>query len=64
MKTARPPKGYSPGTLADPAFTYRPSHSTNVAATIARAHRLTERRVWDVLDGKHTRAGDVRVVVV
>lgn len=39
MKTARPPKGYSPGTLADPAFTYRPSHSTNVAATIARARR-------------------------
>ena len=39
MKTAHPPKGYSPGTLADPAFTYRPSHSTNVAATIARARR-------------------------
>ena len=29
-----------------------------------RAHRLTERRMWDVLDGKNTRAGDVRVVGV
>ena len=32
--------------------------------TAIRAHRLTERRVWDVLDGKDTRAGDVRVVGV
>ena len=32
--------------------------------TAIRAHRLTERRVWDVLDGKNTRAGDVRVVGV
>ena len=32
--------------------------------TAIRAHRLTERRVWDVLDGKNIRAGDVRVVGV
>lgn len=39
MKTARPPKGYSPGTLADPAFTYRPSFDTDIRRTIARAQR-------------------------
>lgn len=39
MKTARPIKGYTPGTLADPAFRYRPSAATDVAATFARARR-------------------------
>ena len=41
MKARTPAKGYTPGTLADPAFKYRhrPSFDTDIRRTIARAQR-------------------------
>ena len=37
MKARTPAKGYTPDTLADPAFKYRPSFDTDIRRTIARA---------------------------
>ena len=39
MTARTPAKGYTPGTLADPAFKYRPSFDTDIRRTIARAQR-------------------------
>ncbi len=39
MKARTPAKGYTPGTLADPAFKYRKSYDTDIRRTIARAQR-------------------------
>lgn len=39
MKARTPAKGYTPGTLADPAFKYRKSYDTDIRRTIARVQR-------------------------
>lgn len=39
MKAPQPAKGYTPGTLADPAFKYRRSFDTDIRRTIARVQR-------------------------
>ena len=39
MKARHPAKGYTPGTLSDPAFKYRRSYDTDIRRTIAKAQR-------------------------